>query len=76
MLPHVCKLLPPKVLFLTRFVKYFINNLSYNNVVKFVFGSAIINDTLLGNNFRYILYRCGFNRNDIEQGYINTDNLI
>ena len=76
LLPHISKLLPPKILFLTRFIRYFMNNLSScNSVVKFVFRSAITNDTLLGNNFRYILYKCGYNRNDYEQGHINVDDI-
>ena len=76
LLPHISKLLPPKILFLTRFIRYFMNNLiSLNSVVKFVFRSAITNDTLLGNNFRYILYKCGYNRNDYEQGHINVDDI-
>ena len=76
LLPHICKLLPPKVLFMSRFIKYFINNLSSNNrIVKFIFRSAITNDTLLGNNFRFILYKCGYSRNTYEQGDINADDV-
>ena len=61
---------------MTRFVKYIINNLSSKNrVVKFIFRSAITNDTLLGDNFRYILYKCSYSRNIFERGNINADDV-
>ena len=43
-----------------------INVYSDNSIISFVFRSALTNDTLLGNNFRYILYKCGFNRNTFD----------
>ena len=64
LLPHICKLLPPSILFMNRFTNFYINNISSNNnIVRFVFRSAMISNTLLGNNFRLILYKCGLNRN-------------
>ena len=49
---------------MNRFTTFFINNISSNNnIVRFVFRSAMISNTLLGNNFRLILYKCGLNRN-------------
>lgn len=52
------------------------NNLSIDSsIVKYIFRSAIINDTLLENHFRYILYRCRYNRNIYEQGIINADSV-
>ena len=61
---------------MTRFVKYFISNLSSENkVVKFIFRAALTNDSLLGNNFRYILYKCGYSRNIYEQGNINANDI-
>ena len=79
LLPHICKLLPPNVLFMTRFIKYFINNFnSTNSTIRFVFRSALSNETSLGNNFRYILYKCGFNRNtfDASNGADNLSSIM
>ena len=76
LLPHVCNLLPPSMLFMNRFINFFMKNISSdNNVVRFVFRSAIINNTLLGNNFRYILYRCGINRNIFKNQNINGKSI-
>ena len=61
LLPHICKLLPPSILFMIRFTNYFMNSIcSDNSILRFVFRSALISDTSLGNNFRYILFRCGY----------------
>ena len=35
----------------------------------------LVNDTLLGNNFRYILYKCGYNRNIFENNDIDAKNI-
>ena len=76
LLPHICKLLPPGVLFMNRFINYFMNNIcSDNSIVRFVFRSAIINETSLGNNFRYILYKCGYNRNIFDNEVIDAKSL-
>ena len=76
LLPHICKLLPPRVLFMHRFINYFINNMcSDNSIVRFVFRSAIINETSLGNNIRYILYKCGYNRNIFDNDIVDAKSL-
>ena len=51
------------------------NVYSDNSIVRFVFRSAIINDISLGNNFRYILYKCGYNRNSFDNGVIDAKML-
>ena len=76
LLPHICKLLPPSVLFMIRFTNFFMNSICSNNIIlNFVFRSALLNDTLLGNNFRYILYKCGYNRNIFENNDIDAKNI-
>ena len=73
LLPHICKLLPPSVLFMNRFTNFFMNNIcSDNTILRFVFRSALTPDTFLGNNFRYILYKCGYNRNIFENNVIDA----
>ena len=59
-----------------RFISYFINNIcSDNSIVRFVFRSAIINETSLGNNLRYILYKCGYNRNIFDNDVVDAKSL-
>ena len=72
LLPHISKLYPPSVLFMIRFANFFMKNLkSDNNIVRHVFNSSLSSDTLLGNNIRFILYKCGFNLEQIKSGELN-----
>ena len=57
LLPHISKSLPPSLCFIKSFIKFYLNNLhSSNSVVKYVFQSAL-NNTRLGINIRYILFK-------------------
>ena len=47
---------------------------SNNSIIKYVFESALNNDTRLGNNFRYILYRHGMTINDLKEA--NLDSVV
>ena len=58
LLPHISKRLPPSLCFIKSFIKFYLNNMqSSNSVVKYVFQSALSNNTRLGNNIRYILFK-------------------
>ena len=58
LLPHISKSLPPSLCFIKCFIKFYLNNMqSSNSLVKYVFQSAFSNDTRLGNNIRYILFK-------------------
>lgn len=46
-----------------------------NNVVRNIFQSSLCNDTLLGNNIRYILYKCGYTREHIRSDLIDAKTL-
>ena len=55
---NICKLLPPEVIFLKRFVKFFFDNLeSDNNVINYIFRSAIKSNSRLGSNYIYIMHK-------------------
>ena len=72
LLPHISQSLPPSDLFNKSFIKLFLNNMNSNNsIVKFVFQSSLSNDTILGNNFMYILYKHDLSINNIN--HINMD---
>ena len=76
LLPYISHSIPPSVLFTKSFVKFFINNMqSSNSIVKFVFQSALSNNTRLGNNFRYILYSNDLSLSDDCQIYMDTNSL-
>ena len=61
----ISKLLPPEVIFLKRFVKFFYNGLkSDNNVISYLFRASITNNSRLGLNYRYILYKLNISLND------------
>ena len=61
----ICKLLPPEVIFLKRFVKFFYNGLkSDNNVISYLFRASITNNSRLGLNYRYILHKLNISLND------------
>ena len=50
--------MPPEVIFLKRFVKFFFDNLeSDNNVINYIFRSAIKSNSRLGSNYRYIMHK-------------------
>ena len=80
LLYNVCKLNSPKVLFLTRFMRYFLTNVaSSNSVVKYIFQSATRENSRLGNNLRYILHKVNLNVRDMtinEWNYNDIYNLI
>ena len=62
LLYNICKLKPPKVIFLTRFMKYFLSNVASNNsVVEYVFQSSVSENSRLGNNLRFILHKLNLN---------------
>ena len=62
LLYNICKLKPPKVIFLTRFMKYFISNVASNNsVVKYIFQSSASENSRLGNNLRFIFHKLNLN---------------
>ena len=68
---NVCKLKPPKVVFLTRFIKYFLTNVaSSNSVVEYIFRSSVNENSRMGNNLRYILHKLNFNNR-----YMSIDDL-
>ena len=72
LLPHVSNSLPPSICFIKCFVKFYLKNMESNNsIVKYVFQSALSNDTRLGNNMRYILYKHNLTVNYFKDG--NTD---
>ena len=72
LLPHVSNSLPPSMCFIKCFVKFYLNNMqSSNSVVNYVFQSALSNDTRLGNNIRYILYKHNLTLNYVKD--VNTD---
>ena len=72
LLYNVCRLNPPKILFLTRFMRYFSTNVESNNsIVRYIFQSAVREDSRLGNNLRYILHKVNFNVRDIIVNEIN-----
>ena len=76
LLPHISQSLPPSVLFIKNFVKFFVNNMQSNNsVVQFVFQSAISNDTRLGNNLRYILYEHDLNISNVDKANMDFNVL-
>ena len=76
LLPHISKILPPSMIFLKSFVKFFINSMqSSNSIIKFVFQSALSNETRLGHNFRYILYKQELTINDFKQTNMDSDAL-
>ena len=76
LLYNVCKLNPPKVLFLTRFIRYFLTNvLSENSVVKYVFQSAVKENSILGNNFRYVLHKVNINVQDMTLHELNYNEI-
>ena len=61
---NICKFLPPEVIFLKRFVKFFFDSLeSENNVINFIFRSAITNNSRLGSNYRYVLHKLNISLN-------------
>ena len=75
LLPHISNSLPPSIIALKTFVKFFVNGMQSNNsIIKYVFESALNNDTRLGNNFRYILYRHGMTINDFKEA--NLDSVV
>ena len=72
---NICKLLPPEVIFLKRFVKFFFDNLeSDNNVINYIFRSAITSNSRLGSNYRYIMHKCNvsLNANIIDKQTTST----
>ena len=76
LLPHISKSLPPSICFVKYFVKFYLKNLqSSNSIVNFVFHSALSNDTRLGNNMRYILYKYDLSVNDIIYRDIEFNNI-
>ena len=48
---------------------------SNNSIIKYVFQSAITNETRMGNNFRYILYKHDLNMNEFRQRSIDSEVL-
>ena len=58
LLPHISNSLPPSICFIKHFIKFYLKNIqSSNSVVKNVFQASLSNDTRIGNNIRYILYK-------------------
>ena len=58
LLYYICGLLPPKIMFFIRFIKFFTNALgSENTVVNFIFNSALRSNTRMGRNFRHIMFK-------------------
>ena len=57
---HISKSSPPVVIFRKRFIKFFGDSLGCsNNVVNYIFKSAMTQDSRIGNNIRFILYELG-----------------
>lgn len=76
LLPFISNSLPPSISFLKRFVKFYLKNIQSNNtIVNFVFNSALSNDTRLGNNIRYVLYKYDLSLRDIENGELNFETI-
>ena len=48
---------------------------SSNSIVKYVFQSALSNDTRLGNKMRYILYKHNLNVNYFKDGHTDVSAL-
>ena len=76
LLYNLCNLKPPRILFLTRFIKYFFKNVaSENSVVKYIFQSAIKENSRLGNNLRYILCKIKYDVHNLIGNDINFDEI-
>ena len=53
-------------------MRYFSTNVESNNsIVRYIFQSAVREDSRLGNNLRYILHKVNFNVRDIIVNEIN-----
>ena len=70
---HICKFLPPEVEFHKRFVQFYFNCIkSDNDLVNYVFRSALTNDSRLGSNIRFILHKFNINVNYV---FHDEDNI-
>ena len=64
LLYNISKLLPPEIIFLKRFVKFFFDNLeSENNVINYIFRAATTNNSRLGFNYRHIFHKLNISFN-------------
>ena len=64
LLYHISKSLPPGVIFMKRFVKFFFDSLnSDNNVIKYIFRSSMTHNSRIGANYRYMMYELNISLN-------------
>ena len=57
-------------------MRYFLTNVESNNsIVKYIFQSAVRENSRLGNNLRYILHKVNFNVRDMIINEINYNEI-
>ena len=67
LLYHISKSLPPVVIFMKRFIKFFFDSLeSRNMVISYIFRSSMTQNSRLGTNYRYMLFELDISMNTVH----------
>ncbi len=77
LLPHVCDMSSPKVMFYKRFIKHFMSGFhSKNEMVRTVFRSSLFNMSRLGKNFRHVCFENNINVWNVDLNTIGSKSIM